>query len=375
MTDAFIDIRRIEKRFGAITAVAPSDLQIGSGEFFSLLGASGCGKTTLLRMIGGLEQPSGGKVFIDGSDITRLPAYRRPTNMVFQNYAIFPHLTVGENIAYGLMRRRLTSEQRATEVERMLELIRLPGFAARQPDQLSGGQLQRVALARALVLKPKVLLLDEPLAALDKKLRENMQIELRRLQREVGITFILVTHDQEEALTLSDRIAVMQAGRILQCSSPRELYERPVSRDVAEFVGEMNFLPGRVVAVNGSHLSVEVAGFGRLTVPPAPGHLGAGQAVTLALRPERLSILADPGDGPAFEVRQSIYFGNRTLYQLNGPGLAQPLSVFHANDLERAADVFEAGARVGLLPDAGAAVILPEPAAAGPRPGAGSAAA
>ena len=241
----------------------------------------------------------------------------------------------------------------------MLEVIRLPGFADRRPDQLSGGQQQRVALARALVLKPKVLLLDEPLAALDKKLRENMQIELRRLQREVGITFVLVTHDQEEALTLSDRIAVMKSGRILQCSTPRALYERPSNRDVAEFVGEMNFLPGRVLAANGSSVTVEVAGLGRLAVMPAQEGLGAGQSVTLALRPERLCILRDPGAGPEFEVRRSTYFGNRTLYQLVAPGLSQPLNVFHANDLERASDLFEPGARVGLLPDASAAVILP----------------
>ena len=359
MTNAFIDICRLEKRFGAVTAVAPSDLQIGSGEFFSMLGPSGCGKTTLLRMIGGLETPSAGRIFIDGSDITRLPAHRRPTNMVFQSYAIFPHLSVGENIAFGLVRRGLSAAQRRAEVERMLEVIRLPGFADRRPDQLSGGQQQRVALARALVLKPKVLLLDEPLAALDKKLRENMQIELRRLQREVGITFVLVTHDQEEALTLSDRIAVMKSGRILQCSTPRALYERPSNRDVAEFVGEMNFLPGRVLAANGSSVTVEVAGLGRLAVMPAQEGLGAGQSVTLALRPERLCILRDPGAGPEFEVRRSTYFGNRTLYQLVAPGLSQPLNVFHANDLERASDLFEPGARVGLLPDASAAVILP----------------
>ncbi len=368
MTDAFIDIRGLEKRFGAVRAVQPSDLRIGSGEFFSLLGPSGCGKTTLLRMIGGLEHPSGGKVFIDGSDVTRLPSYRRPTNMVFQSYAIFPHLTVGENIAYGLARKRLTPARRQAEVERMLALIRLPGFAERRPDQLSGGQLQRIALARALVLKPKVLLLDEPLAALDKKLRENMQIELRRLQREVGITFILVTHDQEEALTLSDRIAVMQEGRILQCSAPRELYERPISRAVAAFVGEMNFLPGRVTKANGTQVLVEVAGLGPLAVPPAACKLDAGDAITLALRPERLAIQPASADRPVFEVRESTYFGNRTLYQLASEHLAEPLSVFHANDLERADDVFEPGARVGLTADAAAAVILPD-VAAGARDG------
>jgi len=359
MAETHIDIRRIEKRFGQVTAVRPTDLSVGGGEFFSLLGPSGCGKTTLLRMIGGLEVPTAGKILIDGKDITRLPSYRRPTNMVFQSYAIFPHLTVGENIAYGLKRRGLSEAERRREVGRLLEMIRLPGFAGRLPDQLSGGQQQRVALARALVLKPKVLLLDEPLAALDKKLRENMQIELRRLQREVGITFILVTHDQEEALTLSDRIAVMKAGRILQCSTPRELYERPTSHDVAEFVGEMNFLPGRVLAAGAERVTVEVPGFGRLAVPPGATVVGEGEAVTLALRPERLALVREAEGTPSFVVRECTYFGNRTLYQLDLPGLERPVSVFHANDLARAQEIFEPGARVGLLPDAGAAVLLP----------------
>ncbi len=367
MSDAFIEIRHIEKRFGQVTAVTATDLAVGSGEFFSLLGPSGCGKTTLLRMIGGLEVPSAGQILIDGRDVTRLPPYRRPTNMVFQSYAIFPHLTVGENIAYGLKRRGLSEAERRKEAERLLEMIRLPGFADRRPDQLSGGQQQRVALARALVLKPKVLLLDEPLAALDKKLRENMQIELRRLQREVGITFLLVTHDQEEALTLSDRIAVMKAGRILQCSTPRELYERPNSHDVAEFVGEMNFLPGRVLST-GERVTVEVPGFGALAVPPGTSAPGEGEAVTLALRPERLALVREAKDAPGFAVRECTYFGNRTLYQLELPGLDRPLSVFHANDLERAQEVFEPGARVGVLPDAGAAVLLPGRRQAAPSP-------
>ncbi len=359
MIDAFIDIRGIEKRFGQVTAVTATDLSIGSGEFFSLLGPSGCGKTTLLRMIGGLEVPTAGKILIEGRDVTRLPPYRRPTNMVFQSYAIFPHLTVGENIAYGLKRSGLSAAARRAEAERLLEMIRLPGFADRRPDQLSGGQQQRVALARALVLKPKVLLLDEPLAALDKKLRENMQIELRRLQREVGITFLLVTHDQEEALTLSDRIAVMKAGRILQCSTPRELYERPTSHDVAEFVGEMNFLPGRVLSAGGERVTVEVPGFGALAVLPGATLPGEGEGVTLALRPERLALVREAKELPSFAVRERTYFGNRTLYQLDLPGLDRPLSVFHANDLERAQEVFEPGARVGVLPDAAAAVLLP----------------
>lgn len=247
LSSDFIQINDVRKQFGPVVALEKIDLKIAEGEFFSLLGPSGCGKTTLLRILSGLEFPTSGSVVIDGSDVSREPPYRRPTNLVFQSYAIFPHLSVAENIAYGLRRLRLGSAEQARRVDDMLALIGLQGFGSRKPNQLSGGQLQRVALARALVLKPKVLLLDEPLAALDKKLRERMQLELRALQREVGITFVFVTHDQEEALTLSDRVAVMSQGRMVQCSTPLELYERPQNRFVAEFVGEMNFFSGRVV--------------------------------------------------------------------------------------------------------------------------------
>ena len=237
----FIQISGLRKQFGKVVALERIDLDIREGEFFSLLGPSGCGKTTLLRILSGLEFPTTGSVLIDGSDVSSEPPYRRPTNLVFQSYAIFPHLSVAENIAYGLRRLRIGTSEQARRVDEMLALIGLQGYGSRRPNQLSGGQLQRVALARALVLKPKVLLLDEPLAALDKKLRERMQLELRALQREVGITFVFVTHDQEEALTLSDRVAVMSQGRMVQCSPPLELYQRPKNRFVAEFVGEMNF--------------------------------------------------------------------------------------------------------------------------------------
>ena len=234
----FIKISALRKQFGKVVALERIDLDIREGEFFSLLGPSGCGKTTLLRILSGLELPTTGNVIIDGSDVSREPPHRRPTNLVFQSYAIFPHLSVAENIAYGLRRLRLSSSEQTRHVEEMLAMIGLQGYGKRRPNQLSGGQLQRVALARALVLKPKVLLLDEPLAALDKKLRERMQLELRAIQREVGVTFVFVTHDQEEALTLSDRVAVMSQGKMVQCSAPLELYQRPANRFVAEFVGE-----------------------------------------------------------------------------------------------------------------------------------------
>ncbi len=366
---AFIEIDAIKKTFGPVVAVDAIDLAIDRGEFFSLLGPSGCGKTTLLRMIGGLEYPSSGRIRIDGADVTNLPSYRRPTNMVFQSYAIFPHLTVGENIAYGLRRSGLARSQRQAAVDRMLELICLPGFADRRPNQLSGGQLQRVALARALVLKPKVLLLDEPLAALDRKLRENMQIELRELQREVGITFVFVTHDQEEALTLSDRVAVMSEGRLLQCSSPRELYEKPQSRAVAEFVGEMNFFECRIEAVGAAQVTMDVAGFGRLPFHNPPKDLRAGQTAALALRPERFLIGPKATEGAVCRVRNRAYFGNRTNYQLEMPGLARLITFSCANDADHANTPIEIGDELRLLPDPVGAIILANgPASAGSIP-------
>jgi ABC-type Fe3+/spermidine/putrescine transport system ATPase subunit len=357
--NTFIGIEGIEKKFGAITAVDSVDLGIDHGEFFSLLGPSGCGKTTLLRMIGGLEFPTRGRIVIDGADVTSLPAYRRPTNMVFQSYAIFPHLTVGENIAYGLRRSGLTALERQATVERMLELIRLPGFAGRKPNQLSGGQLQRVALARALILKPKVLLLDEPLAALDRKLRENMQIELRSLQKEVGITFVFVTHDQEEALTLSDRIAVMSSGRVLQCSTPRELYDVPQSRAVAEFVGEMNFLDGRIAEIGATRVIIDVAGFGHLPFCTPPARLAAGQAVALALRPERFIMGLEASGGMVCRVRNKAYFGNRSNYLVEAPGMSRLITVSYANDTAHAKAQVEIGDELRLLPDPFGTIILP----------------
>ena len=246
MEHPVIEFRNVTKRFGDVAAVVENNLAVRAGEFLSILGPSGCGKTTSLRMMAGFEQPSEGNVFISGQDMTRVPAYRRPVNMVFQHYALFPHLSVSDNVSYGL-RQRSPKPSRAElvrEVAEALAMVRLEGYENRRSHELSGGQQQRVALARALINRPAVLLLDEPLAALDRKLRREMQIELQNLQRDVGITFLLVTHDQEEALSMSDRVCVMREGRIIQSGSPRELYDKPVNRYVADFVGKSNFFAG-----------------------------------------------------------------------------------------------------------------------------------
>jgi spermidine/putrescine ABC transporter ATP-binding subunit len=358
----FIRIIAVRKRFGPVVALETIDLDIGQGEFFSLLGPSGCGKTTLLRILSGLEFPTSGSVIIDGGDVSREPPYRRPTNLVFQSYAIFPHLSVAENIAYGLRRLRLGSAEQARRVDEMLALIGLQGFGPRRPNQLSGGQLQRVALARALVLKPKVLLLDEPLAALDKKLRERMQLELRALQREVGVTFVFVTHDQEEALTLSDRVAVMSQGRIVQCSPPLELYERPQNRFVAEFVGEMNFFPGKVVASAPDGCRVDLSGLGAVTCLDRKRR-EEGARVVVAVRPEwvRLTELADAGWRGRVTGRQ--YFGERCHVQVALAGCERSVSVSLSGVMP------DLGADAGVRIEFGKAVVLDdrdEPAGANP---------
>jgi spermidine/putrescine transport system ATP-binding protein len=246
VTQPVVELRNVSKRFGEVSAVVENNLAVQSGEFLSILGPSGCGKTTSLRMIAGFEQPTAGEVHINGVDVTGVPAYRRPVNMVFQHYALFPHLSVADNITYGLRQRspRPSIVDLAKAADKALEMVRLSGLGQRRTYELSGGQQQRVALARALINRPAVLLLDEPLAALDRKLRGDMQFELQNLQRDVGITFLLVTHDQEESLSMSDRVCVMRDGRIVQIGSPRDLYDHPVNRYVAEFVGKSNFFTG-----------------------------------------------------------------------------------------------------------------------------------
>ena len=287
MGEDFIRIENLTKRFGATLAVDGVTLHIGRGEFFSLLGPSGCGKTTLLRMIGGFTLPDTGTIALDGEDVTALPPNKRATNMVFQSYAIFPHLNVRDNIAYGLRTERISAAEREQRVAEALAMIKLETYGERRAHQLSGGERQRVALARALVKRPKVLLLDEPLGALDKRLREAMQIELRQIQREVGITFIFVTHDQEEALSMSDRIAVMENGRVLQVADPKTLYEQPNSRAVADFIGTANFFPGQVVAVTGDSVTVETA-LGRMDIHRR--NLAVGARVLAAIRPEKFTL-------------------------------------------------------------------------------------
>jgi spermidine/putrescine ABC transporter ATP-binding subunit len=326
----FVSIENLSRRFGNAPAVDHVNLSIARGEFFSLLGPSGCGKTTLLRMIGGFTSPDEGAIRIDGEDMTSRPPERRPVNMVFQSYAIFPHLNVAENIAYGLRRDGLSKAERDRRVEEVLRLISLTGYGARRAHELSGGERQRVALARALVKRPKLLLLDEPLGALDKRLRESMQLELRRIQRETGVTFLFVTHDQEEALAMSDRIAVMEHGRVLQVADPRTLYDAPNSRAVAGFIGTMNFFDGRVVGTGGGDLVLDVAGFGRLCLPQRHDcSFAPGAAVTLAVRPEKLLVSqSPPSDGASLRGRilSSVYLGDRTQIKLVTAEANQTLS-------------------------------------------------
>jgi spermidine/putrescine transport system ATP-binding protein len=323
-----IEFRKVSKRFGEILAVAENDLAVREGEFLSILGPSGCGKTTSLRMMAGFEQPTEGQVLLKGEIVNGVPAYRRPVNMVFQHYALFPHLTVADNVSYGLRQRtpKPPREEIAKAVAAALAMVRLPGYEKRRSWELSGGQQQRVALARALINRPAVLLLDEPLAALDRKLRREMQIELQNLQRNVGITFLLVTHDQEEALSMSDRVCIMRDGRIVQIGTPRELYDEPVNRYVADFVGKSNFFEGRAGATNKVMTKVTFAigeTSGRTTAPCA-----AGDEVVLSIRPERMLLAASRKGLPAqatvrvdARVLNRIFLGEHTEYVVDNDKL------------------------------------------------------
>jgi len=323
---SFLSIRAVTKSFGGPPVVDAVSLEVERGEFFALLGPSGCGKTTLLRMIAGFETPDSGAIVMDGETMNQVPPHLRPTNMVFQSYAIFPHLNVFDNIAYGLRKLKLSKAALRAKVEAMLATVRLEGLESRAADQLSGGQRQRVALARALVREPKLLLLDEPLGALDKRLREAMQVELRAIQRKVGITFLLVTHDQEEALSLSDRVAVMSHGKILQVAPPRTLYERPNCREVADFIGEINFFHATVRQIAEAGAIVNAGILGTLTVPRANLAEGTreGDHILLAIRPEHVAFA---GAGVPGEIIAATFLGERNHFQVQLDGRREPVAV------------------------------------------------
>ena len=316
----FIRIEGLRKEFGGFPAVDGVSLDIHKGELFAILGGSGCGKSTLLRMLAGFEAPTAGRVFIDGVEMTQVPPFERPTNMMFQSYALFPHYSVADNVAYGLKKEGLDKAEIRSRVEEMLELVQLQDFAKRKPRQLSGGQQQRVALARALVKRPKVLLLDEPLAALDKSLRERTQFELMNIQDQLSITFILVTHDQEEAMTLATRIAVMDAGRFVQVGTPTEIYEYPNSRFVADFIGTINLFPGRPQRSDGESL-ILCQETGTLIQADAASAQDWPDELHVAVRPEKIRLTRQPPEGEGLTVMHGLvedlaYYGNYSLYRV-----------------------------------------------------------
>ncbi len=319
---AEIRLANVTKRFRDVRAVDDISLDIRPGEFFSLLGPSGCGKTTTLRMIGGFEMPTVGRIELRGVDMTLAPPDKRPVNMVFQSYALFPHLDVGDNVAFGLRRKHVAATEVTRRVAEALDLVHLTGYDKRKPNQLSGGQQQRVALARALVNRPNVLLLDEPLGALDLKLRRALQIELKRIQIEVGITFVYVTHDQEEALTMSDRIAVMNQGRVEQVGLPEELYDRPASRFVADFMGTTNLLAGTVETAGDGRVAVRLAGGDACPIASGTG-AARGDQVEISVRPEAIAV-EPPGGGSGRAIQgrieQAAYLGASVQYQVRTQG-------------------------------------------------------
>ena len=332
-----IDVRldRVSKLFGDAAAVDDLSLDIQEGEFFSMLGPSGCGKTTTLRMIGGFEEPTYGTVYLGGRDVTTLPPYKRDVNTVFQSYALFPHLNVYENIAFGLRRKKVDKSDIDKRVRDAMTLVDLIGFESRKPPQMSGGQQQRVALARALVNHPKVLLLDEPLGALDMKLRKQMQLELKAIQQEVGITFIYVTHDQEEAMTMSDRLAVMRHGKIDQIGPPEAVYETPATEFVAGFLGASNMLDGEVKETNNGRTTIALSTGGTVTTNTSGVPAGIS-TVRVGVRPEKITIVPDDGNAPADRntvtglLRMSTYIGVNYQYKVEGPG-GNELTVYVQN--------------------------------------------
>ena len=349
---ADVDLQNISVTFGNFYAAKNVNVKIGAGEFFSFLGPSGCGKTTLLRAVSGFLEPSQGKVLIDGQDMSGIGPNKRPTSLIFQNLALFPLMSVADNIAFSLEVRGHDKTSRRKRADELLDLVALNGQGDKKVHELSGGQKQRVAIARALAVEPKVLLLDEPLSSLDKNLREQMQVELRHLQRTVGITFILVTHDQEEALTMSDRIAVMFEGKIVQIASPQELYSRPKSKRVASFIGVMNFIEGQLLKDGGQVTTVDVGILGNVNVNPdqIPIPLNPGP-VTIGIRPEMLTLLFEDRESTEYEVSgvilESTYYGDMTYYNVQINGLKSPLTISMRNTAGRRVLGDGESARVG----------------------------
>jgi putrescine transport system ATP-binding protein len=331
-----IVIESVNKTFGAFTAVDSVNLRIYKGEMFALVGASGCGKTTLLRMLAGFTSPSGGRILIEDVDMTSVPPHERPVNMMFQSYALFPHMSVEQNVGYGLRRMALEPSVRTQRIREALDMVQLGPMAKRKPHQLSGGQRQRVALARALIRRPKVLLLDEPLSALDKKLREQTQFELMNIQYQVGITFVFVTHDQDEAMALSTRIAVMNRGQVVQVGTPSEIYEFPQNRFVADFIGTTNLFEGTVHDAKPGNMVVRSAEAGCDLIVDELGRFGSGQRVWVALRPEKIRLSNEPAAGDRVNQIKGIvwelgYLGNRSTYRIKTE-TGKLVTVFAQND-------------------------------------------
>lgn len=320
--EPIVRLENVTKKYGDVYAVDDISLSIHQGEFFSLLGSSGCGKTTLLRMLAGFEEPSAGRIFIDGVDVTNRPAYKRPINMMFQSYALFPHMSVEDNIAFGLKQEGMPAAERKIRVQEMMDLVQISPFAKRKPHQLSGGQRQRVALARSLAKQPKILLLDEPLGALDKKLREKTQFELVNIQERLGMTFIIVTHDQEEAMTMSSRIALMHEGRIEQIDPPRRMYEFPSTRYAASFIGTVNLFSGYVTEQHGDQVLVQSDEAGGVLQVRHSQPLVMGMEVTVAIRPEKCRLVTNVTGGPnevCGQIKEIAYLGDVSIYHVDLP--------------------------------------------------------